>query len=194
LAQEKPLLQPPGAGLPLAELLLVRYWVFPRWCARTSWDDAVEMFDKEGERILLLAETLDEESLVRPVLIKRLRGLEDSSRYWSVAMTMEHLTIVGDLMSQIIVSLSQGERPKGRVGTADVKPSGQIPAPKVVLQFTQFLERFASNLEENVVNKDCDVTYPHPWFGELTARKWHTLAGIHQGLHRTQVEAIIRGL
>lgn len=40
-----------------------------------------------------------------PVLIDRVVGIEDSSRYWSVFMVLDHLRIVDEGMTQIIQAL-----------------------------------------------------------------------------------------
>lgn len=41
------------------------------------------------------------------VLIKRITGIEDSSRFWSVYMVLDHLLIVDRLTIKIMESLSR---------------------------------------------------------------------------------------
>jgi hypothetical protein len=38
------------------------------------------------------------------------------------------------------------------------------------------------------------VRHPHPWFGPLDAAGWKFLGGFHLGLHRGQIELILKGL
>src|SRR5215472_12523732 len=90
---EEPKLAPPGAGLPKIELLVarLRFALSRARGDRKSFDAA---FQRERERVRGLVGGLDANSAARRVLIRRVPGLEDSSRYWSVWMTLEHLRIV----------------------------------------------------------------------------------------------------
>ena len=53
---------------------------------------------------------MDEEAFTKPVLIKRLPGLEDSSRNWSAEMTMEHIQVVTAAALYIIKNWKQESR------------------------------------------------------------------------------------
>jgi len=57
------------------------------------------------------------------VLIDRLPGLEDSSRCWSVWMTLDHLRITNAAFAEVITQLRNGQIPPGKASTAAVKPS-----------------------------------------------------------------------
>ncbi len=83
-------LAPPGAGLPKPEWFIARL-IFGWFRRARSRGDLAAMFEEERERILLLAGSCDPANGTRRTLIKRLPGLEDSSRDWSVFMTLEHL-------------------------------------------------------------------------------------------------------
>jgi len=39
-----------------------------------------------------------------------------------------------------------------------------------------------------------ELRYAHPWFGPLDAAGWHALAAGHMGIHRMQIERILKGL
>ena len=84
-------LAPPGAGLPVIQAFALRYLIFPAYCLTTSWDKALDAFQSEGQKLVTLVEPLSEEQLQRRVLVKAPLGIEDSSRYWSAAMVLEHL-------------------------------------------------------------------------------------------------------
>jgi len=90
----EPELDKPGAGLPLIELAVAKYIMFPMLRSLASKEKAIDVFAEESEKIIALIAELKSDLLTERRLIPRLKGLEDSSRYWSVAMTIEHLVIV----------------------------------------------------------------------------------------------------
>src|SRR4051812_31652717 len=108
-AIKTPALAPPGKGLPFLQWVAARFWLFPKFCRSSTWDSAEEFHLREGKMILALAEGLTPEKLKTRVLVSGVRGIEDSSRFWSVAMVMEHLVIVGDLIRIGVRALSKGE-------------------------------------------------------------------------------------
>lgn len=190
-----PRLQPPGAGLPWWELLVVRHLVFPRVCRKLDWARAGRLFQREGEQVLTLFDALPADRRTERVLIPRLGGMEDSSRHWSAAMTVEHLNIVGTGMLGIIARLRAGEVPPGRVGTADVKPRGEEPPAKTREKFIRLLaDAAAADNTLPLIPPGAGPRYAHPWFGPIDAHQWHCLLGVHQGIHRRQLENIRDGL
>ncbi len=98
-----PQLAPPGTGLPWWQHYVSRYLVLPIFFARTPWDEAGRIFQQEGKLILTLSRKLSTAESTSRVLVEGVWGIEDSSRYWSTAMVMEHLAIVGDRMAEAIV-------------------------------------------------------------------------------------------
>ena len=147
---------------------------------------------QEREAILRLLATTSADQLGTPMLIKRLPGLEDSSRYWSVLMTVDHLRIVNDQINGIIASLCEGKVPDRVASTAAVKPSDAVDA-SVIPAFEQTCRDF-----ENTVAAQSDLKtearFAHPWFGPMDAAGWHFMAGFHMGLHRKQMALILAGL
>jgi hypothetical protein len=188
---EEPKLAPPGAGLPAPERFIGSLMVhWGRW--RTSRSQAIENFARSREEILRLVQRCDAVAGEQRVLIRRLPGLEDSSRYWSVFMTLDHLRIVNDAMAGAIRALVAGQVPKTEASTAAVKPGAKIGAA-VIAAF----EDSCRNLERVVADAPDLATqakYAHPWFGPLDAAGWHFMAGFHMNLHRRQIEAILAGL
>lgn len=193
-AQGEPRLQAPGKGLPFWQALLVRYWLFPRFCKAHGWEDASKRFEKEGKRILDLTAGLSPELLTRKVLVSGIPGIEDSSRYWSVSMTIEHLMIVGKGMLSGIIELSHGRKPDYKVDVGAVKPKGGQEANAVIEEFRAFLPAYLNGIQSKLGDRSSRVTLHHPWFGEMTAHQWHCLAALHQMTHRKQIDAIRRGL
>src|SRR5687768_11192069 len=102
---DAPRLEPPGAGLPGIELLIAKaIFTVRRWTGTPAAFTA--QFEREQRAIAGLYAGRDEARLARQVLIPRLPGLEDSSRFWSVYMTLEHLRIVNEAITQVIGALA----------------------------------------------------------------------------------------
>ncbi len=182
-------LESPGAGLPKIELWIAR-WMFRRACRNLDREKASRLIATEQALILKLVRSRSPEECARRVLIDRLRGLEDSSRYWSVYMTLDHLRIVNEAIAPGIVALSAGLVPDGEASTATVKPRPDI-GEEVVPEFTRSCEKLA---EAQKGMQTTTARYAHPWFGPLDTHGWHVMAGFHMRLHRGQVETILGGL
>ena len=179
-ANDEPRLAPPGAGLPLPELLIARMlFALKRWTGGREAFNA--RFRQEREKIRSLVQSCDAETGARRVLIRRVRGLEDSSRYWSVWMTLDHLRIVHDAMAGIIAALTKGVVPDGAASTAAVKPSPSADAT-VVAAYEKSCEDLLATVASAPELKTA-ARFPHPWFGPMDAAAWHALAPGHLGIH-----------
>lgn len=185
-----PKLDKPGAGLPFFETFVARHLLLPRAYRRISWDQADAIFQKQGRILVELSQNLSADRLQQPVLIARITGIEDSSRFWSPGMVLEHLIIVGSQMMRAIVELSRGTVPAGKADVAAVKPKGTYGAGAVGV-FQGFLAQYADTMNREVVDRNSKVTATHPWFGEMNAHQWHCLAALHQGIHRKQMQKIL---
>lgn len=186
-----PDLQPPGRGLPRLELFMARLFVKVK--LRTiSKEENLRNFVREKEKILSLVEGLNPDLASRRVLIKRLRGLEDSSRFWSIYMTLEHLRIVNRAIIDVVTTLVHGNKPPFTASTAAVKPDPGISS-SVLTQFKEVCEEF-EDLLPGTMDLKTSVTFAHPWFGELNAEAWHFFAGFHMALHRVQITKILEEL
>ena len=182
-----PALAPPGAGLPGYELLIARVlFRLNRW--RTSRAQAEAVITAERATILALVRGLDPERGRRRVLIPRPRGLEDSSRHWSIFMTLEHLVIVNREIARVIGDLAAGRMPSGAASTAAVKPSPTADA-SVIPEFDRACVELAQ-AGAGAATLRTSVRFPHPWFGPLNAADWQVLGGSHMRLHRPQLVAI----
>lgn len=191
--ESAPKLAPPGAGLPFFEWLIARYVLFPRAVSSLTWESADTLFARESEKILDIVKPLAPQERDTPVLIKRLRGLEDSSRNWSASMTLEHLMIVGHSIREILPALIAGKRIDRVASTAAVKPtSGAKPA--IIEDFSRFVAQYLDDRSKLPKVSSAGTTFNHPWFGPMTAFQWHCLAAVHQRLHRGQIQAIVKRL
>src|SRR5437868_13060383 len=104
-----PVLDRPGAGLPFPEAQLIRYVIFPWACLTTDWEEATRKFRTTGEAILGVSRKVPSPQFEKPVLIDRVRGIEDSSRFWSVEMVIEHLITVGGRFRTILECLDNNK-------------------------------------------------------------------------------------
>lgn len=191
ISSHPPRLAAPGAGLPVFERFAANLMI--RWnAARTSREQAAAVFETERAAIMNLMHGLDETTLSQPVLIKRLPGLEDSSRYWSLLMVVDHLRIVNREISAAIASLGAGRSPKRQASIAGVKPSPQVTM-EVIAWFDQVCRDFHATVAA-VPDLKTALKYPHPWFGPMDAATWHFMAGFHMRLHRRQMKLILAGM
>lgn len=184
---EETQLEPPGAGIPTIERLIGgAIFAFKRW--RGTRELFAANFEQERNAIKRLYDGRDERILKERVLIPRLRGLEDSSRFWSVYMTLDHLRIVNGQIAHVITGLTNGRVPEGRASTAAVKPS--IVGPEVVSAYESSCDGLAA-IAASSQDLPTPLKYPHPWFGPLDAAGWHAMAATHMGIHHAQIVRIL---
>ena len=187
----EPQLAPPGAGLPAIELWVARL-LFARTRRRGNRETFVARFEQERAAIRALGDSCAEAQRGDRVLITRLRGLEDSSRDWSVWMTLDHLRITNTALSRVITALTQGRVPPGKASTAAVKPSATVTAA-VEADYERSCDGVLAAISE-APDLKTNVRFAHPWFGPLDAFGWAAMAGMHMGIHRAQIEKILAGL
>ncbi len=187
----EPKLAAPGAGLPGIELFIggILFGLRRRFGNRESFN---AKFKTERAAIRALTDSCDPAQRGERVLIARRRGMEDSSRNWSVWMTLDHLRITNDAFAIIITELSHGRVPQGTASTAAVKPS-ESAAASVDSEYEKSCDAVLSAVA-TAQNMNTSVRFAHPWFGPLDASGWHALTGAHMGIHRGQIESIMAGL
>jgi len=186
-----PSLQPPGAGLPFAELLLARVG-FAVQRRLMSPVQALKRFQTEAVRICDIGGGLTDEQAARVVVIPRIFGIEDSSRACSINMTIDHLVIVDELIIGLMEALLAGRTLPIEISTANVKPSAK-PKPGVLERFAEVVEGYGRVIA-NAGSLKTAAKQHHPWFGPLDAHGWHCLAAVHHTIHRRQIERIMKGI
>lgn len=159
-------------------MLAIKRWFYTR-------ERVGAEFDRERKAIARLYQGRDERTLQERVLIPRLRGLEDSSRFWSVCMTLDHLRIVNEQIARVIAELTQGRVPQRKASTAAAKPSVDS-GPSVIAAYEASCENLLAVVAASSELRT-PVKFDHPWFGPLNAAGWHTIAAIHMGIHRAQI-------
>lgn len=185
-----PALEAAGAGLPPVEARFFRHGL-PVLSRALTRDCARKIFLQEGQRILYLAQDLADWELEEPVLVKRPFGVEDSSRYWSMEMLLEHLIVSGMAMHKIMRQLSAGARPPQGPRVADGKPQGGR-GPHIRDEFRRFLQKFADSCDELIFPPR--PTVAHPWTSEMNACQWFKFSALHHWMHRVHAERIAAGI
>jgi hypothetical protein len=184
-------LAPPGAGVPWWELL----WVRPvlRFASAVLSDSRLTArFTSEAAQMCATVARLAPQQAQQRVLIDRITGIEDSSRYWSACMVLEHLRIVDVTIADIIATLSRGAGYAHEIRTADVKPAPSV-GREVIAAFSRTVDTYVARTPAALAVQS-KARHPHPWFGPLDAHGWHCLAAVHHTLHRRQLGKIIAGL
>jgi len=187
----EPRLAKPGAGIPFFEWAVAKYLILPGKLKAANKELDLASFSKESEIIIKLANSITVSELSERKLIKRLRGIEDNSRFWSVAMTLQHLVIVGESVKELIIDLSNGGTQQPKAEIKNFKPSPDVNSQTIVDTFEQMSRNFLIGVEPIDINAFPKVTFEHPWFGPLNASGWLVIAGLHQRIHRHQIETII---
>jgi hypothetical protein len=182
-------LAPPGAGLPALELAAARI-LFAALRAFKSPKWANKHFHREARAVVKAARNLTPQTANTPVLIPRVTGIEDSSRNWSVLMTLDHLVIVDRTVIDIIEHLAAERLYVRRIAIADAKPGPQQNM-ETINKFTRVTQDYVQRVSM-VSNLRSAARHRHPWFGPLDAYGWHLLAAVHHTIHRRQIERIIQ--
>jgi hypothetical protein len=181
----------PGAGVPVWQRLAGKYLLLPAYVARLSWDGACDLFVREGRQLLDASRGLEESRMKRRVLVPPQIGLEDSSRHWSYAMVLEHLTIMGNLATDVVLGLGRGRVAAPPLSTADLKPRGDGSASEAKGAYREFLSRFERAVRDEMSDRSSPARWSHPWFGPLTARQWVCFMPMHQRIHIRQARRIL---
>lgn len=128
------------------------------------------------------------------VQIRRLRGLEESSTNYSLAMVADHLARVNRDVASVVRDLARGQRSPIAVNIAAYKPSADAETGRALADLDASIVPLQGALEHEEGIATSSVTHAHPWFGELPARVWACFGPFHQDLHLAQARAIAEGL
>ena len=192
MQQSPPFLAPPGAGIPLLQRLALRYLVKPLKLRAMTFDEAERLWLAANARLIKELGEIPRFDVTTRVLVPPQQGLEDSSRFWSVAMTARHLTIVGAGVEQLIVALSEGRTDLPPADTAAVKPELERNHSNAIDEYIAFSHDLHSRLRSSVADRSATATHPHPWFGAMNLRQWYWLMSTHTQIHRKQIREICK--
>ena len=181
----------PVAQLPIHERRIADLGV-RAYASLASPASILRLFRAEAGRAIALSRRLPQEQASRIVTIRRFPGIEDSSRHWSVYMTLDHLVMVNTAITALIHAICADGEYGVEIELEDVWPHADA-GPDRVQALGAAVDRYSRLIARLgfLRSREC---YPHPWFGPLTARQWHALAAIHNRTHRIQIEKIVRRL
>ena len=153
-------LEKAGHGLPKIDAIFLRYIGFPLLKSFISWDNAMKFFEYQGKEILNLVKDLPKDKLFKKVLIPKIFGVEDNSRYYSPAMVLWHLIYVGECLQEGIVNLSKNEKINFTVKIENFKPFVKIDED-IVERYESFLNNYRKFIETNVEDKYINNCHSH---------------------------------
>lgn len=191
-----PKLQPPGAGLPLAQRVVLKLWFGPFVSRYTPPSESRKSYEAITRKLVDRVSDIPAETRKIKILVDPIPGLEDSSRYWSLNELLEHLLIVSKGVEKTILSLASGVVPEGKADIAKLKP-GKAEGD-FLNEFTAYAPGLMKQIDERLKQPGMDFNssfrFRHPWFGPFTARQWYWILGSHQAIHYRQAKEIMSGL
>jgi uncharacterized damage-inducible protein DinB len=169
-------------------------------------DEIYSANDRAREKLIATVVGLDAES-------SNIRAGDGS---WSVSEVVEHIAMVNQAASRICAKLlsaakEQGLKFNGKAGLsqgfvnkAEEATSLKLEAPDVVqptgrrsiAESLQTLSENRRRLEEiRPLFEEFDsgsFTFPHRFFGKLSAHEWLALIGAHEERHTAQIERLLK--
>jgi hypothetical protein len=190
---DTPKLDKPGAGLPFPDKYVVRWWIGPFVSRRADKDRNLRLFATAGKRVLKEFAEIPASQRDSKVLVPKLRGVEDSSRFWCANEVLEHLMITGVPIRGLIETLAKGGTSDYEVKIENFKPKGRYAGRDASVDFKAFLAETAAALDPLDI-RDAGPTHRHPWMGPFNALQWTWVLAGHTGIHLAQLQAIKKGL
>lgn len=183
--------QPPGHGLPRLENIWLNS-IFKTGLLFWSDQHALNLYARESQSTFHLVDDCDYDFASTQTMVPKLLGIEDSSRYWSLFMVLDHLIQVDRTIMRVIDVLVDGVIPRGIIDIADYKPSNEVGS-ETLEQFSECRREYQQQMQsllDRKVRLRNTVRFSHPWFGPMSAHGWHCLAAVHQRIHGKQARKI----
>ncbi|GLV48547.1 maleylpyruvate isomerase [Thermus sp. LT1-2-5] len=151
-----------------------------------TWEEALSRLGESRKALLALLQGAEPDWLARP--------LREGA--WTPLMVAEHIALVEESTARVLrrlrrvaagevlppVSVKPGEYKDGKPQAPEgVRPQGGLSQEEVLA----LLERARAFLLEEAgkANPHHPATFPHPFFGELTALGWVRAAAYHEAHH-----------
>jgi len=166
-------------------------WCLVRLTAALPLRAILSKFERASASLISLCPAGEDEA-TRQVLIPRVTGIEDSSRFWSGAMVLEHLTIVGRRVTPLLVEIAQGRDLPWVLRTQDVKPRGGLARAQAVSDFKAMARDYLAWARSTPISSR--TRHEHPFFGKLNCRQWVAFMTLHHMVHLPQMKAIVKVL
>lgn len=192
-----PNLDEPGAGIGVAEMMFLKFYIQPFVMSRLDKIKSLESLSDGSRRIFDQIKVFKQDELTKRVLVKRPHFVEDSSRYWSAAMLCNHLRKVNGALAKAIehsftAKAGEGYNPVDRLKS--VKPDLEKNVVQEIEALQQSIERIREAVQSQSELNLNSLQIPHPWFGDLTHLQWVWFAGFHMKVHSRQLRQIYLGL
>ena len=184
-------LEKPGAGLPNIERLFIQNILVPAIRIFITWGIASYLLKREVKLITKLVSSVKNQELQKQEIINRVFAIEDDSRRYSINMVLEHLSIVGYEIMEVIDVLSKEKKLEKDITIQGVK------AYKNTYNSIDIFEKCMKTYElfiKKLPKKQSHITKKHPWFVEFNNFDWSVFMYMHTFIHRRQIEAIISKL
>lgn len=182
-------LEKPGGGLPKSEFNLIKKILIPAVRILITKNIAYMLFMREARIIKRLVQNCD--NLQKRVLINKTFAIEDNSRDFSINMVLEHLSITGELVLQMIACLNKEQNFNEVVTIEGVKPFKN--KQDALSDFIAFVDNYQTLLG-SIKIKSSYHTKAHPWFGAFNDFDWVIFLYMHSFIHRRQIQEIIATL
>jgi hypothetical protein len=158
----------------------------------------------------------DLKDLVASISDEQATQLADNER-WNIAQIVEHISIVDEGASKICARLlanSDRTAPKtsGKLVVSDnflkhyssinevkleaperVQPTGNVSIADSLIRMDENRRRLRE-LQPKFESTVNTATFPHPYFGEMSAVEWLILIGGHEARHTEQIRRILEKL
>lgn len=181
-------LDKPGAGLPNLERLFIKNILVPLVRTLFTWNIALYLLKREVRIISKLIDAVENKLLQEQPIVDRTFAVEDDSRRYSVNMVLEHLTITGYGVMDVIKTLSKEEESKDELTIQSVKASEN--RENSIVEFKKFIVTYEKMIKD-LSKKQSNTTKKHPWFVEFNNFDWSTFMYMHTFIHRRQIQEII---
>jgi|GEM_PF-3777953 len=194
MKSSKSRIQLPEIALPWHQQLVMRLYMGPFVASSSEIKKNREVYQSFSQKIIDLGAGIPFSQHSVPVLVPAQVGLLDDTRYWSIAMTLEHLLKLDAKTKEIILKLARGEAPNIKVTPKNVAPTGKMDPEKVFADFKAFVPTHLDEIDELLVASKSELTEVHPIFGPFTARQWYWSLATRTSLRYRQLKNIRRGL
>ena len=156
-------------------------------------------------------------ALIASVTAHQANTVVDSEK-WTAAQIVEHISIVDEGASKICSKLlskaeASATAASGAVSVSNsfvqhystindvkleapdrVQPTGSVSIADSLLRMDANRARLRELQPRFETNNDVSATFPHPYFGEMSAVEWLILIGGHEARHTQQLRKLLKKL
>ena len=110
---------------------------------------------------------------------------------WSAGEVIYHVANASKGITRISETLNNKQPMPGKMEESEVGRSKDgIPLEELKTEWSTTKEEVLKRLESLQEPLNLELTYGHPWFGELNAKEWLVVNYLHNRIHLKQIERI----